>query len=361
MFNGFGPYDGLSAVAYQVTDWGLPYFIGRLYFTDLKGLRELAHGIIIGGLLYVPLVWFEVRMSPQLHSIVYGYSQSSFLMERRYGSFRPMVFMQHGLAVSSWMAVTALTSFWLWWSKSFRRIMYMWPGFVALLLIVTAAATHSVGAVALMGIALVVLWLTRITKWSIWIILLALAPPTWIYIRATNLWDGKNLVEWINQHDPRSAQSLDVRLRSERVLSERAFQRPVYGWTAWRFYDINQEQGQHGIPDQMWIIAFGKFGLIGLVSMTVALVMPVLLLAWRIPVRYWSHPGAAPAAALGVLLTQHMADLCFNAMLNPIFILCAGGLTGMTFSLRGQSVSAPRRPTPAVAIWPTATAKGMKA
>jgi hypothetical protein len=343
MFNGYGPYDGLSGIAYQVTDWGLPYFIGRIYFNDLKGLRELAYGIIVGGLLYVPLVLYEVRMSPQLHRIVYGYTQYEFSQSKRYGGFRPMVFMQHGLAVSMWMATTAMTAFWLWWSKSFYRVMKIKSGWAALALIVTAALCHSVGAIALMIIAVAVLWLTRVTKWSIWIILLTLGPPTWITVRTTDLWTGQNLVEFLHKYDPRSADSLDIRLRSERVLCDRALQQPIYGWTGWKLYAENRETGEHGIPDQMWIIAFGKFGLIGLISMTVSLLMPVLLLAWRIPVRYWSHPGAAPAAALGVLLTQHMSDLCFNAMVNPIFILCAGGLTGMTFSLRGSTQTQPMR------------------
>ena len=343
-YNNLGPYDGLSGIAYQTTDWGLPYFIGRIYFNDLKGLRELALGIIVGGLLYVPLCWYEVRMSPQLHRIVYGYTQYEFSQSKRYGGWRPMVFMQHGLAVSMWMSTAAMTAFWLWWSKAIDRVMRIKMGWVALILIGTAAACHSVGAIALMFIALGVLWLTRVTKWSIWIILLTLAPPTWIYLRTTDTWTGRDLTTFLKDHDPRSAQSLQIRLASERVLADRALESPVYGWTGWKLYDKNKQEGEHGVPDQMWVIAFGKFGLIGLISMTVALVMPVLLLAWRIPVRYWSHPGAAPAAALGVLLTQHMADLCFNAMVNPIFILCAGGLTGMTFSLRSLAKQKPTHP-----------------
>ena len=33
--------------------WQLPYLIGRLYFSDAEGLRELAIGIVIGGLACV--------------------------------------------------------------------------------------------------------------------------------------------------------------------------------------------------------------------------------------------------------------------------------------------------------------------
>jgi hypothetical protein len=32
-----------------------------------------------------------------------------------------------------------------------------------------------------------------------------------------------------------------------------------------------------------------------------------------------------------MLLTLHMCDNLFNAMINPIFIICAGGLTGLNF------------------------------
>src|SRR3990172_4704034 len=45
MTNGLGIYDGMSEVLTQIVGWGLPYLFGRLYFTDLPALRELAIGI----------------------------------------------------------------------------------------------------------------------------------------------------------------------------------------------------------------------------------------------------------------------------------------------------------------------------
>jgi len=335
--NGYGTYDAISAVAYQTTSWGLPYFIGRIYFNDLIGLRELAIGIVTGGLVYLPFVWFELRMSPQLHRMVYGYMQYEFAQAKRYGGYRPMVFMQHGLAVAMWLTTAAMTAFWLWRCKVIDQLMGIPMGWVCLLLVGTAAWSHSVGAVALMAVGLAVLWLTRITRSSIWIVALTLVPPTWIVVRSTDYWNGHNLVQFIQRYDERSAQSLAVRLASERTLADWALEQPIYGWS-------REENTNRGIPDQMWIIAFGKYGLIGLISMTLALLLPVMILAWRIPVRYWSHPGAAPAAALAMLLTLHMCDMLFNAMVNPIFILCAGGVTGLGFSLRGSSRQSPARP-----------------
>jgi len=108
--NDLGLYDGLSSALSQTVQWGFPYFLGRIYFNNLKGLRLLAVGIFLGGIVYVPLCLYEIRMSPQLHSMVYGYFPHSFAQTARYGGFRPQVFMQHGLAVGLWMMAVIFKS-----------------------------------------------------------------------------------------------------------------------------------------------------------------------------------------------------------------------------------------------------------
>src|SRR5688572_13689952 len=69
--NGLGIYDGVSEIVRQTIIWGFPYLIGRIYFTDLESMRELAVGLFVGGLIYVPLCWMEVLLSPQLHRWIY--------------------------------------------------------------------------------------------------------------------------------------------------------------------------------------------------------------------------------------------------------------------------------------------------
>src|SRR5436190_3142386 len=102
LVNDLGIYDGLSGLMHDTFIWAIPYFIGRLYFSDLASLRELAIGIFLGGLIYVPLCLWEIRMSPQLHYMVYGFYPSFFGMAVRLGGYRPVLYMQHGWMVGLW-------------------------------------------------------------------------------------------------------------------------------------------------------------------------------------------------------------------------------------------------------------------
>ena len=343
--NGLGFYDGFGAAAYQTFDWGLPYLIGRVYFSDLPGLRELAKGFIIGGLLYVPLCLYEIRMSPQLHLMVYGYHQYEFGQSKRGSTYRPMVFMQTGLAVGMWMASCALIAFWVWRSKLFERIAGMPMGFVAFVLFATAVGCRSRGAIALMGGGMIVLLLTYWTRLPIWLLALVLVPPAYMWARATNYWDGQDLVKRLMITDVTSGQSMAVRFQSERVIVDHALKRPWFGWAGWDRFRAKDEEGKDvGVPDGMWIIALGHNGMVGLVSFTTALLLPVLLLIWRIPSRLWQHPGAAPAAALAVICALYMCDCLFNAMPNPLFVMAAGGICGLSVKIRdSMPASTPTR------------------
>ena len=105
------------------------------------------------------------------------------------------------------------------------------------------------------------------------------------------------------------------------------------GKPAWRIYDENGKD--IAITDGMWVITLGTSGALALTAIVIALLMPALLLRRRVPLAFWSHPLAAPAAALAVLLVLHMLDNLLNAMLNPLFVLAVGGLT----AVGGQAVA----------------------
>ena len=61
--------------------------------------------IVLAGLLYSALIVFEIRMSPQLHKWVYGFFPHTWGQQVRYGGFRPVVFLGHGLWVSMFTVI----------------------------------------------------------------------------------------------------------------------------------------------------------------------------------------------------------------------------------------------------------------
>jgi hypothetical protein len=105
----------------------------------------------------------------------------------------------------------------------------------------------------------------------------------------------------------------------------------------------NPDTGKReAVVDGMWLLTFAVNGLAGLVTLTVAVLLPTVLLRKRVPPAWWGHPFAAPATACAVLLTLHMADNLLNAMINPIFICAIGGM--VAFGRAGDAAPAARLP-----------------
>ncbi len=347
--NGLGPYDGFSSSLAHVVTWGLPYLVGRAYFSDGQGLTELAMGVAIGGLLYVPLCLFEIRMSPQLHALVYGYSQHAFDQAMRGGGWRPMVFMQHGLAVGLWMSAASVVAV-TWWRWAGRRYLLRLPArFAAPALLVTAVLCKSSGATLLMFMGLAAVWATRRFSTSKVLLALAWLPIVYVPIRAFGLWHGEELVEWVGLVLPDRAASLGFRLECERLLADRAREQWLLGWGGWgrSAVYIGEENEQRVITDSLWILVYGRQGALGLAAVIGMLVLPVISFARSCPRSLWRHPKLAPVIALAVVLASYMIDNLVNDMPNPLYLLIAGGLGAMRVRAPG-SAPAPR-PAPLVA------------
>lgn len=336
--NGLGLYDGFATALSQTVTWGFPYIIGRIYFSDLEGIKEFAIGIFIGGIIYMPLCWYEIRMSPQLHNMFYGFTQHSFAQTYRYGGWRPMVFMNHGLAVGMWMASASLVGTYLWVSKSIKKIFNIPISIIVSLLIITSVLCKSTGAVGLFLIGLCTLYITYKIKTKLIIICLLLIPLIYIPVRATGYWDGDNLAHYIyDNFDQERALSLWTRFDNENMLSEKAMLRPTFGWGGWGRSRVYDEQGNDiTITDSLWIIILGANGFLGLSALTISILLPGIILMRRYPTKDWFHPNVVSAVALSVLLLLYMIDNLLNAMVNPIFMVAAGGIICMGRELLGN-------------------------
>lgn len=345
-----GLYDGLAQVLDTALTWAAPYWLGRLYLADRDGMREAVLGVVLGGFVYLPLCLLETQISPQLHRWVYGFHQHEFFQTLRLGGYRPMVFMEHGLALGFWMVAASLAAGWLWGMGPLRSVPALGTRVTGLLiaapLTATAVLCKSTGALVLGALGAVVLVSCRITRWPVAVAVLMFAAPLYVAARTDWGWDGQNLVSFVERHlDEERAASLAYRLKNEDVLVEKALRRPGVGWGGWgraRVYDADGRDVS--VTDGLWVITFGERGFLGLTALGLVVLLPVARAVVRLGPRPWTEAAASPAAFAALVLVLYSIDSLMNAMVNPVFLLLAGGLTAL--SVDDPGAPAPAHPPP---------------
>jgi hypothetical protein len=335
LVNGDGAYPAMSEFVQQTIGWGIPYFIGRLYLTDLEAVKDLALGIVIGGLLYAPLCLVEWRLSPQLHRWIYGYHQHAFDQAVRAGSYRPMVFMQHGLAVALWMWSATIVSLALWLSGGVKRVWLLPMGAVFGVLLVTSLLfLNSVGAMAL-GLLAIATYGVAMWRKSTWpVLVLTLLPLAYIGVRASGLYSGESAVALAaSAFGENRAQSLGMRLEMEGYMIQHAAAQPLLGWGGADddARPRHPESGRKVVTDGMWAIVVAKHGFSGLAMWLTLLMAPTVVICWKGGQGGWFRSKTPWAAAVSLMLVLAIftLDSLLNAMINPIWLLASGGLASV--------------------------------
>jgi len=305
LLNGLGIMDGFAAAATIITRWGLAYWIGRAYFTDWEAARELAIGIVMGGMVYFPLCLWEIRMSPQLHGQIYGLTFMSFRQDSSLYGFRPNVFLIDGLTVTMFMGVCTILSFWMWMSNSPAKIWGIKIGYIAASLFMMTVFCKALGGLVLMMAGLGVLMASRWPKTKLAAACLIMAAPLYIITRANGHWDGENLIAAAQHVSTERAKSLEFRLTNENLLVNKALEQPWWGWGGWRRSHVFDpfDHRDLTIVDGLWILTFGEHGIIGLVALLTMVLGPATLMLRRVPTRYWLDAACAAPVALAVVIT----------------------------------------------------------
>lgn len=351
MSNGLGLYDGAAQALTVSFTIGLPYLVGRMYFSDPRGLRILAIAVFLAGLIYVPLCLWEVRMSPQIHRTVYGFHQHTFLQTYRFGGWRPMVFLQHGLAVGMLLTCAAIQGMWLWSCRRLDR--WQTEGGVALVvLVLTAIFCKSLGAVMLLAAGTGALLAARHLGTRALLVALTVIPPAYITVRMSGSWAAEGLVDIIatNISADRAA-SVQYRLHNETLIVDKGWEQPLLGWGGWGRGKVEDEsRGKTVVADGMWVIAFNRAGLAGLSALNLMFLLPVwCVLARAGPPRLWTA-DAQIAVGLAAMLALYAIDNLMNAMFSPWNPLAMGGLTGW-LAWRRTLRARPTLRSQAVARW----------
>jgi hypothetical protein len=327
---GVGTYDGLSAMVAQFL-FIAPFFIARQVLKTAADIEQILKVLVAAALLYSIPILFEIRVSPQLHYWFYGYQPSSFLQNIRYGGYRPIVFIGHGLSVGFFMMTATLAATALWRTRI--RLRRFSPagvtGYLGLLLILCKAVgsvIYGVTIAALIGFAKPRLQV----RVAMILVSIAVLYPV---LRTADLVPTNYLNAIAGNIDTDREESLDFRFEHEKQLLDRASERLLFGWGRFGRSRIFDEYGKDvGVSDGRWVIVLGAFGVFGFIA-------EFGLLAWTIfraatSLRYSSGRDSIFLTTLALIVAVTMIDSLPNAPVTALTWLFAGALLGRAEDLR---------------------------
>ena len=305
-----------------------PFIVGYYLLREQKDHRILVVIMVWCGLFYaIPALW-EIRMSPRLHADVYGIFPHSFKQQVRYGGFRPMVFLGHGLRVAAFFSLVIIAALFVWKNEPKFRFWKLSALQIFLGMLVVLVLCKTVGAViiALALIVPVLIFSKNLVAKGVMAIGLVLLLYPWVRDAATPALDS--MVEFIRSHDEERADSLFFRFRNETMMLNRAMEKPLLGWSGYGRNFVYTDAGDPAsTPDGFWIIKFGAYGGVGYLSFF-GLCFLAMVRMRRASLKGEGSSKYSYSLALGVMLAANLADLIPNSSSTPITLLLAGALCG---------------------------------
>src|SRR4029079_14627096 len=157
---------------YLAASWGVPWLLGRIYFSGSDGGKHLLGALVAGVVVIVPIDLVERILARSFYDWIYERHPLRFDVAQRYIGFRPLAFFENGNQYGIWIAATALAAISLWQSTPNSPIRG-WLGAVAALALAIALISQSAGAILILAAALVFFLLIgrSLTRWLMGLVL----------------------------------------------------------------------------------------------------------------------------------------------------------------------------------------------
>jgi hypothetical protein len=318
---GLKPYDALAAAAYKAIDL-IPFVLGYNMLGGNKSQHDLLRALVMAALGYTLLMLVEIRLSPQLHTWVYGFFPHSFGQQIRDGGYRPVVFLGHGLLVAIFISMALVATAYLAQRREKVLGISAWAWLVYLTGILILC--RSFGALVIAMAALGIMFTARRQGIRLICTVVAIAVLAYPALRGAGIVPVQAFADQITQLNEERAASFQTRIDNEDSLLTRANLRPWFGWGGYGrnrvFDDISGKD--LSITDGAWVIIVGTNGWTGYLSAFGLLCLP-LLATWR-----RGTAISASSAALSLLLAVNLLDLIPNSSLNAITWLLSGAILG---------------------------------
>jgi len=301
----------------------LPFVLGMQLIKTSDDQIQLFKLIVLAGLLYSALIVFEIRMSPQLHKWVYGFFPHTWGQQVRYGGFRPVVFLGHGLWVSMFTVIVIGAAVTL--SKLKIKLSRPSNIIVIIYLVLLLIFSKGFGSIILGAILLLTIGILKPRIIYLVSIVIALISITYPFLCFIDIFPHQLVIENIESINPAQAGSLQFRFDHEIALLDRAVDRFLFGWGAW-----GRNRLGDSVVDGYWIGLIGMYGIIGFTS--IFGLMFIAVWKTRFSLKHLTEKkDKLLLVSLSLIASVIMIDQIPNHSENPFFWFLTGSLIGRHF------------------------------
>jgi hypothetical protein len=317
-----GFYMGLS----NFTETFLPFYVGYALFRKQEEMEKLLSGLAVAGLVYIPFALVELRLSPQWHRWVYGYAQhADFSQAIRWGGYRPMIFMPHGLAVGRFFTVATFAIIVV--AKTRRHLFGLSTKLLGWTQFIVLVACKSTGAILFSVVGAPLLALAKPKRQLLLAAVLAWATLLYPLLRLSGIFPVDAFVDAAGAMQAERGGSLAFRFLNEDQVLKRTRDRIVFGWGEYGRNMVHDWEGKKdSVLDGYWLIRMSVSGLVGFLTAFAPLLIPVFIARRRLRTlpegrEQWVVAGVAFTVSILAL------DLIPNGLWGCYPFLMAGALT----------------------------------
>ena len=326
-------YDALSTVV-RVLLTLMPFFLGRFFLNNVEDNEKIFKVFVVMGLIYTPFMLVELRLSPQFHNWIYGYSNVDFLQQMRGDGYRPTVFYGHGLALAFWISTCVIAALAL--QKNKVRVSTFSASKVVIYLAIILVLCKTWSAMVYALLAMLFIFRLKPIKQTKWALIIAIVVFTYPVAKIVDIFPDREIISTIQQYSPERAESLDFRFNNETILMARAMERPYFGWNGWGRNRVYNKDGRDmSVTDGKWIIELGINGFMGFIFFYAILLMP-LFYAHKNIENIQDPRQKVYFAALAIILAICIFDSIPNTGMGFMHWLFAGALLGQSEQLAKQ-------------------------
>jgi hypothetical protein len=324
--------DGIGVAIVELFPSCVAFYLGYQLFRGQKDVENALADLGLAGLVYSLFAIVEMRMSPQFHQWIYGYAMGAFDQTIRWGGYRPMVFMPHGLALARFFLATTLALFVL--AKTRSRLLGMPVRLLAWYHAVVLVLCKSTGAIVLFLVGILLIQFAKPKRQLLLASILAISTITYPLLRVSGLFPLSEILDAAGTLQEERRGSLDFRFKNEDVLLNHAQQRILFGWGTYGRNRVFDAGGNDiSVTDGYWIIILGIAGIVGFVVSFGVLLWPVVL-ARPLLRKHGDERDREQLAGLTLIVVLLTIDLIPNGLWNCYPYLLAGILMRRLRELR---------------------------